>query len=61
MTNLEYLQKNAVSTREFEDGKFMMYRLNEGIAVCNTVTNTYLWYTNPQPGSCPARHEEFTS
>lgn len=51
MTHLEYLQINAESTREFDDGKYTMYRLKEGIAVYNNENNKYLWYTNPQPWS----------
>lgn len=50
MTHLEYLKKNATSTREWPGGKFTTYRLNEGIAIYNNETNSYLWYTNPQPG-----------
>jgi hypothetical protein len=50
MTNLDYLKKNAIRTREWPDGKFTMYHLNEGVAVCNNKTNSYLWYSNPQPG-----------
>ena len=49
MTYLEYLQKNAVSTREFDDGKFVLYHLKNEFSVHNTVTNTILRYTNPQP------------
>ena len=48
MTKLE-LKEKAESTREFEDGKFTMYRLKEGIAVYNNTTDKYLWYTDPQP------------
>jgi hypothetical protein len=50
MTNLDYLKINAISTREWEDGKFTMYCLTEGVAICNNKTNSYLWYTNPRPG-----------
>jgi hypothetical protein len=49
MTQLEYLQRNATSTREWEDGKFVMYRLTEGIAIYNKHNDKYLWYTNRQP------------
>jgi hypothetical protein len=50
VTQLDYLTQNAISTREWPDGKFTMYRLNEGIAVYNNHTDKYLWYINPQPG-----------
>ena len=50
MTHLDYLKQNAVSTREWPDGKFTMYWLNEGIAIYNNHNNKYLWYTNTQPG-----------
>jgi hypothetical protein len=50
VTHLDYLKQNATSTREWEDGKFTMYRLNDGIAVYNNQNNKYLWYTNPQLG-----------
>lgn len=49
MTQLEYLKKNAESTREFPDGKFTIYTLKEGIAVYNNHNDKYLWYTDPQP------------
>lgn len=51
MTHLEYLKQNAVSVTEFPDGRFTVYRLQDGFATYNNVTNTYLWYKNPQPGS----------
>jgi len=50
VTHLDYLKQNAISTREWEDGKFVMYRLSAGIAVYNNHNNKYLWYANPQPG-----------
>lgn len=50
MTHLEYLKQNATTTREWEDGKFTMYKLAQGIAVYNNLNHKYLWCTNPQPG-----------
>lgn len=48
MTNLQYLKDNAERIREFEDGKYTIYWLKEGIATYNNDNDKYLWYTNPQ-------------
>lgn len=48
---LEYLKHHSSSTTESPDGRYTIYRLKEGFATYNNVTNKYLWYTDPQPWS----------
>lgn len=51
MTHLEYLKQNTESTKKFEDGKYTMYKLKDGVAIYNNSNDKYLWYTDPQPWS----------
>lgn len=60
MTHLEYLQQNALSTREFEDGKFTIYRLIEGIAIYNHHNSKYLWHQRPDTMSADQMREMIT-
>jgi len=60
MTHLEYLQQNALSTREFEGGKFAIYCLIEGIATYNHHNHKYLWYRRPDTISADKMREMIT-
>jgi len=60
MTHLKYLQQNALSTRDMEDGKFTIYRLIEGIAIYNHERNNYLWHKRPDTMSADKMREMIT-